>query len=283
VGLVIDPITGARARDDAAARVEYTAAVPPSLLEVVGIAKRFGAAVAVEEVSLQVAPGEVVGLLGPNGAGKSTTLRVIAGLVRPERGQVRIAGQDLGTARLAALGAAGFLIESPALPPELTCRQALRYLQLYHRDVAASRIGEVLAEVGLAGAADKRVRHLSHGMKQRLGIAGALLGRPGLLVLDEPMNGLDPGGIRELGELMRRLAAGGVGVLVSSHLLDEVERTADRVAIMARGRLAATLAVDPADPGRLAREFHRLTAVASKDPPPAERGPGSEPLGVTAP
>ena len=112
-------------------------AVPRSLLEVVGIAKRFGAAVAVEEVSLEVAAGEVVGLLGPNGAGKSTTLRVIAGLVRPERGRVRIAGQDLATARLAALRAAGFLIEGPALPPELTCRQALRYLQLYQRNVAA--------------------------------------------------------------------------------------------------------------------------------------------------
>jgi ABC-2 type transport system ATP-binding protein len=261
--------------------VPYTGAVPRNLLEVVGIAKRFGAAVAVEEVSLEVAAGEVVGLLGPNGAGKSTALRVIAGLVRPERGRIRIAGHDLATARLAALQAAGFLIEGPALPPELTCRRALRYLQLYQRNVGAARIAEVLAEVGLTDAADKRVRHLSQGMKQRLGIAGALLGRPDLLVLDEPMNGLDPGGIRELGALIRRLAAGGVGVLVSSHLLDEIERTADRVAVMARGRVAATLNVDLAAPGTLARQFHRLTADGSGGPAP-ERADSELPR-VTAP
>jgi ABC-2 type transport system ATP-binding protein len=233
---------------------------PRSLLEVVGIAKRFGASAAVEDVSLEVAAGQVVGLLGPNGAGKSTTLRLIAGLVRPDQGQIRIAGQDLRTARLAALSAAGFLIEGPSLPPELTCRQALRYLQLYHGKAARTGIDEALAQVGLAGAADKRVRHLSQGMKQRLGIAGALLGRPSLLVLDEPMNGLDPGGVRELGDLFRRLAADGAGVLVSSHLLDEVERTADRVTVMARGRVAATLTVDPGAPGGLARQFHALTA-----------------------
>jgi ABC-type multidrug transport system ATPase subunit len=263
--------------------VAYTAAVPPaSLLEVAGIGKRFGASVAVEEVSLDVAAGEVVGLLGPNGAGKSTTLRVIAGLVRPERGRIRIAGQDLATDRLAALRRAGFLIESPALPPELTCRQALRYLGLYQGDVSPGRVGEALAEVGLAGAADKRVRHLSQGMKQRLGIAGALLGRPSLLVLDEPMNGLDPGGVRELGDLLRRLAAGGAGVLVSSHLLEEVERTADRVAVMARGRVVATLAVDPAAPGELARQFHRLTADGGHVPA-SERAAGAEGPWVTAP
>jgi ABC-2 type transport system ATP-binding protein len=246
----------------------------PSLLEVVGIAKRFGAAVAVDEVSLEVGPGEVVGLLGPNGAGKSTTLRVIAGLVRPDRGQVRIAGHDLALAPEAARGAAGFLVESPALPPELTCRRALRYLQLYHPAIPAGRIDEVLAEVGLAEAADRRGRHLSQGMRQRLGIAGALLARPALLVLDEPMNGLDPAGIRELGSLLRRLAAAGTGVLVSSHLLDEVERTSDRVAILARGRVAATLKVDAASPGALARQFHRLTAEGAPQPGAA---PAAEP------
>ncbi len=243
-----------------------------SLLEVAGIAKRFRGAVAVAEVTLQVAAGEVVGLLGPNGAGKSTTLRAIAGLVRPDRGQIRIAGHDLASDRLAALSAAGFLVEGPALPPDLTCRQALRYLRLYHPGVPTSRVDEVLGEVGLTAVADRRVRHLSHGMKQRLGIAGALLGRPRLLVLDEPLNGLDPAGIRELGSLVRRLAAGGAGVLVSSHLLDEVERTSDRVAILARGRVAATLAVDPAAPGALARQFHLLTAEDALGPGPAGEG-----------
>jgi ABC-2 type transport system ATP-binding protein len=241
----------------------------PSLLEVVGIARSFGGSVAVQEVSLQVGAGEVVGLLGQNGAGKSTTLRMIAGLVRPDRGEIRIAGHDLRRDRLAALRHAGFLIEGPALPPDLTCRQALRYLQLLERDIPASRIEQVLAEVGLQDAGGKRVRQLSHGMKQRLGIAAARLGQPRLLVLDEPMNGLDPGGMRELGELFRRLAAGGVGVLVSSHLLDEVERTADRVAVLSRGRLAAILTVDPSAPGALARQFHTLTSQGAVDPMPA--------------
>ena len=251
----------------------------PSLLEVVAVAKRFGTAVAVEEVSLEVAAGEVVGLLGPNGAGKSTTLRLVAGLVRPDRGSVRIAGHDLARHRLAALGEAGFLIEGPALPPELTCRQALRYLRLLDRDVPAGRIDEVLAEVGLTELAEKRVRHLSQGCKQRLGIAGALLSRPGLLVFDEPLNGLNPAGIRELGALFRTLATRGAAVLVSSHLLDEVERTADRVAVLARGRLAATLRVDAAAPGALARQFHALTGQSSEQPPAVLGSPAP----VTAP
>jgi ABC-2 type transport system ATP-binding protein len=259
----------------------------PSLLEVVAVAKRFGAARAVDDVSLEVAPGEVVGLLGPNGAGKSTTLRMIAGLVRPDRGQIRIDGHDLLTDRLATLRAGGFLIDGPALPSELTCRQALRYLRLLDgpgvsraragegtrppRARTPGRVDDVLAQVGLAEAADKRVRHLSQGMKQRLGIAGALLGQPRLLVLDEPMNGLDPAGTRELGLLFRQLAAAGAGLLVSSHLLDEVERTSDRVAVMARGKLAAILPVDAAAPGALARQFRALTGELAADSPPGER------------
>jgi ABC-2 type transport system ATP-binding protein len=251
----------------------------PSLLEVVAVAKRFGAARAVEDVTLEVAPGEVVGLLGPNGAGKSTTLRMIAGLVRPDRGNIRIAGHDLLTDRLGALRAGGFLIDGPALPPELTCRQALHYLRLLDGQVPPGRVDDVLAQVGLAEAADKRVRHLSQGMKQRLGIAGALLGQPRLLVLDEPMNGLDPAGTRELGLLFRRLAAAGAGLLVSSHLLDEVERTSDRVAVMARGKLAATLPVDAAAPGALARQFRALTGEPARDGAPPERpaSPASQP------
>ena len=236
-----------------------------SLLEVSGVAKRFGSTVAVEEVSLEVSAGEVVGLLGPNGAGKSTTLRMIAGLVRPDRGQIRLGGFDLARSRLRALRTAGFLVEAPALPAELTCRQALRYLGLLDGHIPAGRIDETLAQVGLSDAAGKRVRELSQGMKQRLGIAGALLGRPDLHVLDEPLNGLDPAGIRELGGLFRKLAAGGGAVLLSSHLLDEVERTADRVAVMARGRVAATLSVDASAPGVLGRQFLSLTGEAGVD------------------
>jgi ABC-2 type transport system ATP-binding protein len=231
--------------------------VPP-LLEIVGVAKRFGPTCAVSEVSLEVAAGEVLGLLGPNGAGKSTTLRMAAGLVRPDRGQIRIDGHDLGRARLAALRAAGFLIEGPALPAELTCARALRYLGILDGGVPARRIDEVLVQVGLDGLARKRVKHLSLGGKQRLGIAAALLRRPRLLVLDEPMNGLDPAGIRAMGELLGRLAQAGHALLVSSHLLDEVERFAHRVAVMAGGRVAATETVSAGDPGALARRFFAI-------------------------
>jgi ABC-2 type transport system ATP-binding protein len=191
---------------------------------------------------------------------------MIAGLVRPDAGRVRLAGHDLATDRLAALRAGGFLIEGPVLPPELTCLGVLRYLALLDGRAAApedrdrdARHGALLAQVGLAAAAGKRVRHLSFGMKQRLGIAAALLGRPRLLVLDEPMNGLDPGGIREVGDLLRALAREGVAVLVSSHLLDEVERIADRVAVMAAGTLAATVRVEAGDPGALGRLFFSVT------------------------
>jgi ABC-2 type transport system ATP-binding protein len=230
-----------------------------NLLEVTGVTKSFRSARVVDEVSIALSPGEIVGLLGRNGAGKSTTLRMIAGLVRPDRGQIRIAGHDLRSDRLAALRAAGFLIEAPALPPELTCARALRYLGLLDGGIAGPRIDEALAEVGLWPARDKPVRHLSQGMKQRLGLAAALLGQPRLLVLDEPMNGLDPAGVREMAQLLRGRAAAGCAVLLSSHLLDDVERTADRVAVMARGRLAATLTVDAAVPGALARRFFDLT------------------------
>jgi ABC-type multidrug transport system ATPase subunit len=233
-----------------------------ALLEVAGVSKRFARTRAVDGVSLTVGAGEVLGLLGPNGAGKSTTLRIIAGLVRPDAGRVRLGGHDLTTDRLRALGSAGFLVEGPALPPELTCTGALRYVGLLGGQVTPDRIAEVLSTVGLADAASKRVQHLSLGMKQRLGLAAALLGRPRLLVLDEPMNGLDPPGIRDIGSLLRELARAGSGVLVSSHLLDEVERIADRVAVMAHGKVAAIETVDPAMTGKgaLARLFFSVTA-----------------------
>jgi ABC-2 type transport system ATP-binding protein len=241
-----------------------------SQLEIVRVAKRFGDACAVEELSLEVTAGEVLGLLGPNGAGKSTTLRMIAGLVRPDQGRIRIGGHDLATERLAALGAAGFLIEGPALPPELTARGALSYVALLDGGVPAGRIDEVLAEVDLTALAGKRVKHLSLGGKQRLGIAAALLRRPPVLVLDEPMNGLDPGGIRAMGDHLRRLAEAGTAVLVSSHLLDEIERIANRVAVMARGRVVAVEQVAAGGGGALARRFFDLTG----EPPANDDGTG---------
>jgi ABC-2 type transport system ATP-binding protein len=233
-------------------------------LDVSGIAKRYGPVQAVDGISFQVRAGELVGLLGPNGAGKSTALRTIAGLVHADAGTVRIGGHDVRTARAPALSLAGFLIESPALPPELTVVGALAWVAwLGGRGVAASLRHEALARVGLEEAADRRVRELSLGMKQRLAIAAAVLTRPALLVLDEPMNGLDPPGVRDVGELLRTLAAEGTALLVSSHLLDEVERTASRVLVMARGRLVAEQPVDAAHHGALRALFFSVTGESA--------------------
>jgi ABC-2 type transport system ATP-binding protein len=229
-------------------------------LDVSCIAKRYGSVQAVDGISFQVQPGEVVGLLGPNGAGKSTALRVIAGLVRADTGSVQLGGHDVRRARRLALGSAGFLIESPALPPELTVATALDWVALLGgRPLDAARRREVLVQVGLLDVASRRVQKLSLGMKQRLAIGAALLERPALLVLDEPLNGLDPPGVRDLGELLRRLAAEGAALLLSSHLLDEVERTASRVLVMAKGRVVAEQPVDAAHHGTLRELFFSVT------------------------
>ncbi|MGO9828978.1 MAG: ABC transporter ATP-binding protein [Myxococcaceae bacterium] len=229
-------------------------------LDVSRIAKRYGPVQAVDSLSFQVHAGEVVGLLGPNGAGKSTALRVIAGLVHPDAGTVQLSGHDVRRARAAALGSAGFLIEAPALPGELTALGALAWtgwLGGHRVDVARRR--EVLAQVGLLEVASRRVRQLSLGMKQRLAIGAALLPRPSLLVLDEPLNGLDPPGVRDVGALLGTLAHSGTALLVSSHLLDEVERTASRVLVLAQGRLVAEQPVDAAHVGALRELFFSVT------------------------
>jgi ABC-2 type transport system ATP-binding protein len=229
-------------------------------LDVSRIAKRYGNVHAVDGISFQVQPGELVGLLGPNGAGKSTALRVISGLVQADTGSVQLGGHDVRTARRSALRAAGFLVESPALPAELTVRASLAWVAwLGGKPLLAARCREVLAQVGLSDVAERRVRQLSLGMKQRLAIAVAVLERPPLLVLDEPLNGLDPPGVRDISELLRGLTAEGTGLLVSSHLLDEVERTASRVLVMARGRLVAEQPVDAAHHGALRELFFSVT------------------------
>jgi len=232
------------------------------VLDVSRIAKRYGPVQAVDGISFQVSAGEVVGLLGPNGAGKSTALRLIAGLVHADAGSVHLGGQQVAAARRAALGMAGFLIESPALPPELTVEAALRWVAwLGSHEVEPARLTEVLVEVGLATVASRRVRHLSLGMRQRLAIGAAVLARPPLLVLDEPLNGLDPEGVRDVSELLRGLANGGTALLISSHLLDEVERTATRVLVMARGKLVAEQPVDAAHHGALRALFFSVTSA----------------------
>jgi ABC-2 type transport system ATP-binding protein len=205
-------------------------------IEVRGLTKRYGDLVAVDNVDLTVEQGDVFGYLGPNGAGKTTSLRMMLGLIRPDSGSVRLFGRDpqLGVAALE--GVAGF-VEAPAFYPYLSGRENLRLCAALDGGEASARIDEVLDVVEMSDRAKDRVGGYSHGMRQRLGIAAALLRRPQLLLLDEPATGLDPGGMRDMRELIRDLAARGITVLLSSHLLVEVEELCNRVAIVRRGRV----------------------------------------------
>ena len=199
--------------------------------------KSYAGMAAVRSLSLVVPAGSVYGFLGPNGAGKSTTIRMILGLQRPDRGVISLFGHRLETARMTLLRRIGSLVESPSLYMHLTGRENLEI----HRRLLArpkSTIDEALGTVGLVTAADRLVRKYSSGMKQRLGIALALLGSPELLILDEPTNGLDPAGIHEVRLLMRELPGrAGVTVFLSSHLLAEVEQVATDLAIISEGNL----------------------------------------------
>ena len=208
------------------------------------LTKRFGDRVAVSDVSFEVRAGEVFGFLGPNGAGKTTTIRMLVGLARPDRGRVRIRGLDLARDFTRAMAHVGCIVEAPDLYPYLTGRENLLHFARMLPDGAAGRIPELARLVALTDRLDEKVSTYSLGMRQRLGIAQALLGAPDLLILDEPANGLDPAGIREIRRLVRALSAErGIAVFVSSHLLAEVEQTCDRVAIIHRGRTLATGAV----------------------------------------
>jgi ABC-2 type transport system ATP-binding protein len=205
-------------------------------VQTTGLTKRYGDLVAVDSLDMLVHAGEVYGFLGPNGAGKTTTLRMLLGLVRPTAGTIRI----LGTARTAGRGdplvRVGALVEGPAFYPFLSGRDNLRALATRGR-VPRPRVGEVLELAGLADRAGDRYATYSLGMKQRLGLAAALLKRPDLLVLDEPTNGLDPSGMADMRDTLRQLAAAGCTVLLSSHLLAEVRQICDRVGVISRGRL----------------------------------------------
>jgi ABC-2 type transport system ATP-binding protein len=197
-------------------------------VETIGLTKRYGHIVAVRDLALRVESGEVYGFLGPNGAGKTTTLRMLLGLVRPSAGEIR-------RPPLARVGA---LIEGPAFYPFLSGRENLRTLARRAR-VPSERVAEVLDRVRLTDRAGDRYRTYSLGMKQRLGLAAAMLKRPDLLVLDEPTNGLDPAGMADMRETIRGLANDGCTVLLSSHLLGEVRQICDRVGIINHGRLVA--------------------------------------------
>jgi len=208
------------------------------LFEANGLVKAFGGRHALHDISFSIAPGEIVGFVGPNGAGKSTTLRIACGLLRPGAGSVRLDGFCVRQSPRDYLGRLGALIESPGYWPALSARHHLAYLARTRGGTAVGRIEEALTEVGLDPTSRKPVGQFSLGMKQRLGIAMALLHRPRLLVLDEPMNGLDPAGMAMLREFLRGLGTQrGVSVLISSHLLHEVEQICDRVLFIRDGRL----------------------------------------------
>ena len=217
----------------AAAAAPVDAAVP---IEVRGLVKRYGALTAVAGVDLTVDAGDVYGYLGPNGAGKTTSLRMMLGLIRPTEGTVRLFGRDPMQSVQALEGVAGF-VEAPAFYPYLSAQRNLELLAAFDGGGARGRIERALSTVELTGRAFDKVGGYSHGMRQRLGIAAALLREPKLMLLDEPATGLDPGGMRDMRLLITRLAQEGMTVLLSSHLLAEVEELCNRVAIVRSGSI----------------------------------------------
>lgn len=209
-----------------------------NIIQTHDLCKQYGNALRVSHLNLNVPEGSIYGFLGPNGAGKSTTLKMILGLVRPTAGSIRVLGKDMDNSnRLSVLRQVGSLIESPSYYGHLTGEENLRIVQTL-RGIPEKNIREVLQIVRLDGQREKKVAHYSLGMKQRLGLAAALLGYPKLLILDEPTNGLDPAGIQEMRELICGLPGRfGMTVVVSSHLLSEIDQMANHVAIIREGEL----------------------------------------------
>jgi ABC-2 type transport system ATP-binding protein len=209
----------------------------PNVIEVTDLTRRFGAVKAVNGANLRVPAGSIYGFLGPNGAGKTTTIRILLGLLRAESGRVQLFGRTMPDQRLAALRRVGTLVEMPSLYPHLTGWENLEVIRRMI-DGTPAQVRRALAIVGLEKDADRLVRGYSQGMRQRLGIALALLPVPELLILDEPTNGLDPAGIHEMRELIRKLPQEeGVTVFLSSHLLAEVEQVATRIGIIDKGQV----------------------------------------------
>lgn len=238
------------------------------VLELRGLTKRYGALTAVSGVDLTVSAGEVVGLLGPNGSGKSTTLNMVMGFTRPTTGEVVVNGHPLRTAPRAALQDVGGLVEGSAFYPYLSGRLNLEMLARL-RGLPATRVDEVLEQVDMVRAAHRQFGGYSQGMRQRLGVAAALMHRPRLIVLDEPTSGLDPAGTREMRALLPQIAADGATVILASHLLAEVEQVCTRIVIMQAGMVIAGGTVQSLM-GQRPRWRVRLT--------PAERARGIEVL-----
>jgi ABC-2 type transport system ATP-binding protein len=231
------------------------------VIEVRGLVKRYGRLRAVDGVDLTARPGEVLALLGPNGAGKSTTIKAITGLIRPSAGHVRVAGADVQREPVAAKAALGYVPDRPYLYPKLTGRELLRFLGRL-RDVPD---GEAAADAwldrfGLSDVQNERIEAYSHGMRQKLTFCAALLHDPPVLVIDEPMVGLDPRAAREVRRLMRERAEAGRTVLLTTHQIDVAEEAADRVTLLHRGRVAAEGSVAELQ-RRVGQEDARLEAI----------------------
>jgi ABC-2 type transport system ATP-binding protein len=228
------------------------------MIEARGLVKRYGSTTAVDDLSFDVLPGTVTGFLGPNGAGKSTTMRMMLGLDRPDAGTVKINGQNYHDLRW-PLREVGALLEAKAFHPGRTARAHLTALAAGN-DIPRRRVNDVLEITGMDKAAGRRAGKFSLGMSQRLGIAAALLGDPQVLLLDEPVNGLDPEGIRWIRNLLKNLAAHGRTVLISSHLISEVAQTADQLIVIGQGRLLAqTTVAELSARGSLEEAFFSLT------------------------
>jgi ABC-2 type transport system ATP-binding protein len=203
-----------------------------------GVTKRYGGVTVVDNIDLDVAAGEIVGLLGANGAGKTTLMRAICGLVKPTSGEVHLLGRPipLPPAEAKRIGAA---LDTPAFYPWMTARSLLRTLLDTSNVADEGRVADALARVGLAGTAKKKIKKFSMGMRQRLALATALVRRPAVLILDEPMNGLDPDGVRLVRALLNEQRQAGTAVLVSSHQMDEMQRLCDRLVLVDEGRVLA--------------------------------------------
>jgi ABC-2 type transport system ATP-binding protein len=243
------------------------------VLRTKGLVKRFGEILAVDGLDLEVRRGEVVGLLGPNGAGKSTTIGMVLGLVAPTAGTAEVRGHDVRTQRAEALRSVGAMLEVTSFYPYLSGRDNLSAIAILRGGGALARVDPLLARLGLAQRGASKFRTYSLGMRQRLGIASTLLADPAVVILDEPANGLDPAGQREIRGLIRELSAEGRGVLLASHLLYEVEQVCDRVLVIKKGKLIAsgTIAdvtrrgsyfeIRVSDPARAAAALRELPSI----------------------
>jgi len=211
-----------------------------TILKITNLQKYYGDVHAVEDVSIDIKQGEIFGFLGPNGAGKTTTIAMILGLIYPTHGQIEVCGQTVSPLQSKALINVGALVgASPAIIPYLSVKDNLKLIARIHPEIKEIRIQEVINMVKLSDASNRKASKLSTGMKQRLGIAMALLHHPRLLILDEPTNGMDPVGMREMRILLKKLADDGVTIFLSSHLLHEVEQVCDRVAFLNKGHIIA--------------------------------------------